>query len=133
MSANVLNSQDLILKDECFMIVGLAMKIHNKLGRGFKEIVYKDALELELQKNNIPYTREHSFNIRYEDVILRHSFIADYFVFNAIILEVKSTSFIQAEAFRQTLNYLKASQIQLGIILNFGSERLDFKRVVCTY
>ncbi len=109
------------------------MKIHNKLGRGFKEIVYKDALELELQKSNIPYTREHSFNIRYEDVILPHSFIADYFVFNAIILEVKSTSFIHAEAFRQTLNYLKASQIQLGIILNFGSERLDFKRVVCTY
>ncbi len=132
MNANP-KSGELLYKEECFAIVGLAMKVHNKLGKGFKEVVYKDALEIEFQKNNVPYTREERFNIIYEDVTLPHKFNADFFVYNAIIIEAKATSITPHDTFRQTLNYLKASKVQLGIILNFGMDKLDFKRIVCTY
>ena len=126
-------SQDLLYKDECFIIIGLCMKIHRKLGMGFKEAVYKDALEIELQNANIPYDREKTFKVEYEDVVLRHTFDADFFVYKSIILEIKASSLIHADAFRQTLNYLKSSQIQLGILINFGTTKLQFQRIICTY
>jgi GxxExxY protein len=124
---------DLFYKDECYKIIGLCIKIHNKLGKGFKEIVYKDALEFELQINVIPYEREKIFNISYEQKTLLHKFCADFFVFNSIILEIKSASFFHESNFIQTLNYLKAAQVVLGIVINFGEDRLKFKRIVSSY
>jgi len=125
--------EDLLSKDECYKIIGLSMKVHSKLGKGFKEIVYKDALEIEFINNRVTYEREKPFNILYERSILRHRFDADFFVYNSIILEVKAASVIHPDNFRQTLNYLKASQVQLGILINFGEDKLKFKRIVCTY
>ena len=124
--------EDLLFKEECFLIVGLCMKIHTKLGKGFKEVVYKDALEIELKKNKIIYQREKSFNILYEDVILPHCFNADFLVYNSIIIEIKAASQIHPANFKQTINYLKASQIKLGILINFGEEKLKFQRIVCS-
>ena len=70
---------DLIFKEECYKIVGSCMKIHTKLGKGFKEIVYKDALEIEFKKDkNVLYEREKAFNISYEKVVLPHRFNADF-------------------------------------------------------
>jgi GxxExxY protein len=126
-------NNDLLFKEECYLIIGLAMKVHTKLGKGFKEIVYKDALEIELKRHPVLYEREKPFYINYEGEILKHRFDADFFVFNSIILEIKATSFFHPDNFRQTLNYLKASQVKLGIVINFGEDRLNFKRVVCTY
>jgi GxxExxY protein len=108
--------KELIFRDECFIIVGLCMKIHRKLGKGFKEPVYKDAFETELQKAKIPYVREKKFKVEYEDVILHHTFDVDFVVYDSIILEMKATSFVHADCFPQTLNYLKASQIKLGFL-----------------
>ena len=125
--------RDLLFKEECFQIVGLSMKVHSKLGRGFKEVVYKDALEIEFINNKISYEREKPFKIEYENVILKHRFDADFFVFNSIILEIKAAYQFHFENFRQTLNYLKASQVKLGILINFGEDKLNFKRVICTY
>jgi GxxExxY protein len=125
--------QHLIFKEECFQIVGLAMKVHTKLGRGFKEIVYKDALEVEFINHGIPYEREKPLKIEYENVILRHRFDADFFVFKSIILEVKAAYQFHYDHFSQTLNYLKASQVKLGILINFGEPKLNFKRIVCSY
>ena len=125
--------QDLIFKEECFQIVGLSMKVHSKLGRGFKEIVYKDALEIEFINNKVSYEREKPFRIEYENEILRHRFDADFFVFNSIILEIKAAQQFHYDNFKQTLNYLKASQVKLGILINFGETRLNFKRVICSY
>ena len=110
------------------------MKVHAKLGKGFKEIVYKDAIEVEFKKDaTIPYEREKSFNIVYEDVILPHIFNADFYTFNAIILEVKAVSQIPTDSFKQTINYLKTSQVKLGILINFGADKLEFQRIICTY
>lgn len=124
---------DLIFKEECYRIIGLSMKIHSKLGRGFREIVYKDALEIELRNNSIPFEREKPFQIIYEGEILPHHFESDFFVFNGIILEIKASKQLHYDNFKQTINYLKASQIKLGILINFGEEKLNFKRVICTY
>ena len=125
--------EDLLFKDECYRIVGLCMKVHSKLGKGFKEIVYKDALEIEFIRNEIPYQREKPFKIQYEDVVLRLEFTADFFVFNSIILEIKATFQFHPDNFKQTLNYLKASQVKLGVLINFGEDQLKFKRIVCSY
>lgn len=124
---------DILYKEESFQIIGLCMKVHSILGKGFKEVVYKDALELELTKASILYEREKPFNIYYEGELLKHRFDADFYICNKIILEAKATTCIHADSFRQTLNYLKASQIvKLGIIVNFGTDKLEFKRIILT-
>ncbi len=109
------------------------MKVHILLGKGFKEIVYKDALEIEFKKNSIPYEREKSFRIQYEGHILKHYFCADFMLFDSIILELKAAYQFHFDNFKQTLNYLKVSQVKLGILVNFGEDKLNFKRIVCTY
>ena len=111
---------DLILKDESFKIVGLCMEVLKALGMGFKEIIYKDALEIEFKKNEIPYRREKKFTISYKGQVLPHSYAADFIDYNSIVLEVKATSMIVNGFVKQTINYLKASNLQLGIIANFG-------------
>jgi len=94
---------ELIFKEECYKIVGLCMKIHSKLGKGFKEVVYKDALGIEFKKDkSIWYEREKAFNILYDEIILPHKFKADFFVFNAVILEVKALTQVPTDAFKQT-------------------------------
>ena len=125
--------QDLLFKEECYQIIGSSMRVHSKPGKGFKEVVYKDALEVEFINNKILYEREKPFNINYENVIPKHRFDADFLVFNSIILEIKAAHQFHFENFRQTLNYLKASQVKLGILINFGEDKLKFKRIICTY
>ena len=123
----------ILYKEECYEIVGLCMKVHRTLGKGFKEIVYKDALELELQKNHILFEREKKFIIRYDGIALKHSFDADFFVFEKIIVELKASSQIHADAFRQTLNYLKALDIRLALLINFGTDQLMHQRIISGY
>ena len=108
------------------------MKIHSVLGRGFKEIVYKDAMEVEFLRNQVRHEREKQFRIIYDGIELKRKFNADFIVYDKIILEIKAQSIMPTDAFRQTLNYLKASEIELGIMINFGENRLNFQRVVCS-
>ncbi len=121
---------DIILKEESYKIVGICMEVHRELGMGFQEIVYKDALEYEFQKSNMLHRREKKYEIHYKEIILRHSYCADFIIFDSIILEVKSTSIIVNNFVKQTINYLKASGLQLGIIANFGEQSFVSKRVV---
>lgn len=120
----------IILKDESYRLVGICMEVHRELGMGFKEAVYKDALEVEFRRQEIPYQREKKYKIEYKGVILPHRYNADFVVFGNIILEVKATSSIVDGFVVQTINYLKASGIKLGIIANFGEKSFNSKRVV---
>ena len=122
--------EDLIYKDESFQIIGICMEIHRELGRGFLEIVYKDAIQYELKIKKIPFEREKEYFISYKDIILPHKFYADFVVIDKIILEVKSCSDIIQEHIRQILNYLAVSKCKLGIIVNFGKDSLEYKRVL---
>ncbi len=106
------------------------MEVHRILGRGFTEIVYKDALELEFKKNNIRFEREKKYQIEYKNHILSHYYFADFVLMNKIILELKCVSVISDEHINQTLNYLAVSKCKLGLIVNFARDSLEYKRVV---
>ncbi|HEY4326448.1 MAG TPA: GxxExxY protein [Mucilaginibacter sp.] len=121
---------DILFKEESYKIIGACFEIHNILGHGFKEAVYKDALELELIKLKIPFVREKPFRIIYKEQKLKHSYIADFVVFDSIILEIKIGNYIGDPFMKQTLNYLKASGLRLGIVISFGKPSLESQRVI---
>ena len=106
------------------------MEVHKNLGRGFLEVVYKDALEYEFKTNNIIYQREKEYKIEYKNIILPHKFFADFIVFNKIILEVKAVNGIVDEFIKLTLNYMACSKCRVGILVNFGEDSLKYKRLV---
>ena len=98
------------------------MEVHNNLGAGFLEIEFRNA--------EISYEREKMFEINYKGNILRHKFYADFIINENIILEVKGKSGITEEFVAQAINYLKVSNNKLAIIVNFGEQKLNFKRIV---
>jgi GxxExxY protein len=122
---------EILYKEESFKIIGICMEIHKTLGMGLKEINYKDAMEIEFIEQDIPYEREKRFVVKYKGKILRNPYSADFRVFDAIILEVKSASAIISPNVYQTLSYLSVSEQKLGIIINFGEKSLTWKRVIC--
>jgi len=121
---------DLIYKDEAFQIVGICMDVHKLLGGGFLEIVYKDAIEYEFRKRSIPFQREIEYDILYKEIVLPHKYYADFVVFDKIILEIKAVEGIIDEFIKQTINYLAVSKCKLGLIVNFGREKLTYKQIV---
>ena len=121
---------DIILKDESYKIIGACMEVHRELGFGFKEIIYKDALEIEFKSLEIPYQREKLYKIEYKGKILPRRYPADFVIYDSIIVEVKAMPMIINNFVLQTRNYLKASGIRLGIIANFGESSFKSKRVV---
>lgn len=121
---------DLIYKEESYKIIGICMEVHNNLGAGFLEIVYKDALEYEFKKANIHYEREKEYEVNYKGIILPHKFYADFVVMDKIILELKAVQGIADEFVAQAINYLKVSENRLALIVNFGELKLNYKRIV---
>jgi GxxExxY protein len=117
-------------KDENYKIVGICMEVHRLLGPGLLEIIYKDALEIEIKNHNIPYLREKEFSIEYKGIILPHKFYADFIVYDDLILEVKSVKEISNDHLAQTLNYMKLADTPIGIIANFQNKSLVHKRLI---
>lgn len=120
----------IIYKNESYFVIGLCMDIHNELGKGFSEAVYSDALEMELKSNGVPFQKEVRFDIIYKGEKLKHYYYADYLVDDKFILELKAVEKISKSHIKQTLNYLAASKMQLGLIINFGEDSLSYKRVI---
>ena len=118
------------LKNETDLIISAAIEIHSHLGCGFLEIVYKDALCIELKNRDYFYEREKLYQVYYKGILLSHSFYADFIIFDAVILEIKSKSAIASADIAQTLNYLRCSGCKVGLILNFGKPTLEIRRVV---
>jgi GxxExxY protein len=122
--------EDLIYKEETYDIIGICMEVHKNLGRGHSEAVYKDALEYEFKLAEIEYLREKPYKIEYKDIVLTHFYIADFIVFDTIILEVKAIEALTKSHTKQTINYLAASKLKVGLLVNFGEDQLTFKRVI---
>ena len=120
----------IIYKEESYQIIGICMEVHNNLGAGFSEIVYKDALELEFKNAKIEYSREKEYTVNYKGIILSHKFYADFVIFDKIILEVKGKNKIADEDIAQCINYLKVSGNNLALLVNFGEPKLNYKRIV---
>ncbi len=109
------------------------MEVHSELGPGFLEQVYQEALEFEFKKAGIPYKREAHLKIKYKDIYLNKDYIADFICYDKIIVELKTVSDISEIHKCQVLNYLKATDFQLGIIGNFAKKSLETARVVNSY
>lgn len=124
--------KDYLLEEETYQIIGCCMEVYNELGYGFSEIVYKDALEYEFRRNGILFEREVQYQVKYKDIILPHQFYADFVAFDSIILEIKAVSDLTDKHFAQTINYLAVSRTEVGLLINFHKQKLQYKRVILT-
>ncbi len=106
------------------------MEVHKKLGPGFLESVYSEALELEFKKINIPYEREKKLPVFYNNQPLKKFFKADFVCFDSIIIELKATKFLIDADIKQTINNVKATKYNLGLLISFGTPSLTYKRIV---
>lgn len=122
--------EHIIFKEESYKITGICFEVHNNLGPGFHEIVYRDALEYEFKKANIPFHREKEYKVNYKGIVLPHQFYADFVLYDKIILEVKAVKRFSDEFTAQCLNYLKVSDNKLALLVNFGDIKLRSKRIV---
>ena len=122
--------EKIIFKEESYKIIGICMNIHSTLGNGFLEAVYSELLEKEFVKNNIPYQREVKLDLFFNGEKLDKKYKADFICFDNIILEIKAVSFIHENFTKQTLNYLKATDKKLGLLINFGEKSLKYKRII---
>ena len=123
----------LLYPDELYHILKCAMEVYNTLGSGFLETVYQDALEIEFALNGIPFEREKHIDISYKGQILPSHYIADELCYDKIILELKAASCLTQEHEAQLIHYLKATGINVGVLINFGKNRkLEWKRFVYT-
>jgi GxxExxY protein len=118
-------------KTESYAINGAAMRVYNVLGPGFVEPIYQEALEIELQRRNIPFIREPEIEIYYDGVKLKKRFRPDFICYDKIIVELKAVMELDDWNRVQVYNYLKATKMKVGLLYNFGhSEGLEYERKV---
>ena len=120
----------LLYKTEVYDIIGAAMEVHKELGCGFLEPVYQEALALEFAYQQIPYKREENITICYKDTLLSKYYTADFVCYDKIIVELKALSDLTPAHEAQILNYLKATQFKVGLLVNFGKTSLQYKRFI---
>ncbi|GMO55033.1 MAG: hypothetical protein Pg6C_20840 [Treponemataceae bacterium] len=120
----------LLFEDETYKIIGAALEVHKVLGFGFFEPVYQEALEKEFEIQNIPYKRETPILIYYKNILLTKTYIPDFICYDKIIVELKALSTLNKEHESQLLNYLKATKLKIGLLINFGGKSLEHKRMV---
>jgi GxxExxY protein len=122
---------ELLFKDEVFAIVGAAMEVHSTLGYGFLEAVYQEAMEIELTRRQVPFASQSSVQIEYKGQQLQKAYVADLVCFGQIIVELKAIEKLTGREEAQLLNYLRATGMHVGILINFGSTgKLEWKRMV---
>jgi GxxExxY protein len=121
---------DIVFKEESYRIIGSCLKVFNKLGSGFLESVYQEALEIQFKEDKIPFEKEKRLHIKFDDKQLDKFFKADYVCFDNIIVELKATPFIHKNDEAQVLNYLRATDKRLGLLVNFGEKSLVYKRIL---
>lgn len=108
------------------------MEVANQSGRGFLEAVYQEALEMELADRGIPYEAQKRISITYKNRILQKEYVADFLCYGHIVVEIKAIKAITELEEAQLLNYLKATNLPLGLLLNFGQTKLEWRRYAHT-
>ena len=122
---------ELILKEEVFAIVGAAIEVHRELGPGFLEAVYQEALEMEIKERGIPFEPQKPLRISYKGKTLNKEYVADLVCYGQVIVELKALDRLSGNEEAQILNYLKATGLKVGVLINFGSHgKLEWKRFV---
>jgi GxxExxY protein len=122
---------ELLCKDEVFAIVGAAMEVHRELGPGFLEAVYQEATEIELLARAVPFVPQASLRVSYKGQLLKKEYLADLLCYGQIVVEIKALDRLSTREEAQLLNYLKATGLRVGLLINFGSVgKLEWKRLV---
>ena len=121
------DKNEFLFQDETRQIIGICI-----LGKGFSEVVYKDALQWELEQKNISFEREKSYNVRYKEIVLKRTYNADFVIFDNIIVEIKAQEGLAEGNASQVMNYLAVSKCPVGLLINFGENSLKFKRFALT-
>jgi GxxExxY protein len=110
-------------------VIGCAMEVHRYLGNGFQEVIYQRALALEMQQQDLSFSREHEMQIKYKGVDIGTRRV-DFFVKEKVMVEIKAVIQLEDVHLAQAINYLEAYGLEIGLLINFGSKSLQFKRVM---
>lgn len=128
-STNITNKEKIIYKDLSFRIMESVFEVHNVLGPGYSENIYESALAKEFKERKINYERQRLIDVYYKGEKIGE-YRLDMVVEEKIVLELKAVSEVNEIFESQLLSYLKATEMKLGILINFGSKKVEFKRIV---
>jgi GxxExxY protein len=124
-----LAEKDLVHSELTRAIIGAAMEVHSNLGPGFLESVYEAAMAIELNLRNVPYERQKAIPVMYKGEIAK-DFFCDFLVDGKVLIELKAIQLLTEIEEAQMLNYLKATGLQVGLLVNFGQRSLKYKRLI---
>ncbi|CAM4238033.1 GxxExxY protein [Gillisia hiemivivida] len=124
------SNEKILFKEESYKIIGACMKVHRTLGPGFLEAVYEEALEKEFQNQKIQFRKQVKLELYYENQKLKKQYRADFVCYDSIILEIKAVKLIPIVFYAQLKNYLKCTNTELGMLINFGTSSLTYKRIL---
>lgn len=113
-----------------YEIIGAAIEVHQVLGAGFLEAVYREALSIEFTLRKIPFQKEVDLQIHYKERILLSSYRVDFLCYESVIVELKALSQLTGKEESQIINYLKATGLETSLLLNFGANSLEYKRFI---
>jgi GxxExxY protein len=113
-----------------YAVIGAAMEVHKQLGAGFLEAVYQEAMEIELAARGIPFCPQVQLPVHYKGRLLRATYQPDLIAYDSVVVELKALSAVGGTEEAQVINYLKASRIEIGLLLNFGVPSLYYRRFI---
>jgi GxxExxY protein len=116
-----------------YAIIGTAMEVHKELGNGFLEAVYQEALEREFTYQEIPHKSQPPVRIEYKGKPLKKTYEPDFICYDDVIVEIKAMDKLSSNEHAQIINYLKASRLKVGLLINFGAKSLEHKRFVYSF
>ena len=125
--------ENLVYKEESYKIIGACMEVHKVLGPGFLEAVYQEALAIEFSHQGIPFEQEKELTITFKGIELEKKYNADFVCYGKIILETKAVKELCDNHRAQIINYLKATKMKLGLLVNFGEPSLKYERFINNY
>ena len=122
---------ELLFKEESYKIIGACFEVYKEKGNGFVEPVYQECLELELGMQKIPFSPQSALRLTYKGIELKQRYIPDFLCYDKIIVELKAVKQLTDEHRAQVLNYLKATGLRLGLLVNFGHyPKLEYERII---
>ena len=121
----------LLYEEEVYKVVGAAIEVHRILGPGFAEAVYHEAVKIECELQKVPFVSQQQLNIVYKGQLLDKYYVADLVCYDKIIIELKALDQLTGKETAQILNYMKATGLRVGLLINFGaSGKLEWQRFI---